>query len=125
VYVAHYLNTKAECAAKLGDWDTADRVAREALDLGTAGKSSDAEAASHVVLARVFEHRGETKAATAELERAAEIYRTLGQKTELADVLMRLSRAAKARNDLAEAERLATLAFEATRSVSAFVEEKA
>ena len=37
VYVAHYLNTKAECAAKLGDWDTADRVAREALDLASAG----------------------------------------------------------------------------------------
>ena len=123
VYIAHYLNTKAECAAKLGDWDTADRVAHEALDLGTAGGSSDAEAASHVVLARVFEHRGETDAATVELQKAAKIYRQLGHKTELADVLMRLSRAAKGRNDLAEAERYATLAFEATRSVSAFVEK--
>ena len=37
---------------------------------------------------------------------------------------MRLSRAAKARGDLAAAERFATLAFEATRSLSAFVEAK-
>jgi hypothetical protein len=37
---------------------------------------------------------------------------------------MRLSRAAKARGDVVEAERFATMAFEATRSVSAFVEVK-
>ena len=125
VYVAHYLNTKAECAAKLGDWDTADRVAHEALDLATAGRSPDAEAASRVVLSRVFEHRDEREAATAELEKSAAIYRRLGRRTELADVLMWLSRAAKARNDLAGAERFATMAFEATRSVSAFVDDKA
>jgi hypothetical protein len=37
---------------------------------------------------------------------------------------MRLSRAAKTRKDLGEAERFATLAFEATRSISALVEVK-
>jgi hypothetical protein len=37
---------------------------------------------------------------------------------------MRLSRDAKARNDLVEAERFATLAFEATRSVSLLMEVK-
>jgi hypothetical protein len=37
---------------------------------------------------------------------------------------MRLSRAAKARSDLVEAERFATLAFEAVRSISTFVEAK-
>ena len=124
VYVAHYLNTKAECAAKLGDWAIAERVAHEALDLATAQGSRDAAAAAHVALAQVFEHRGETEEASADLQEAAEIYRSLGQKTELADVLMRLSRAAKARNDLARAERFATLAFEATRSISAFVDDK-
>ncbi len=124
VYVAHYLNTKAECAGKLGDWATAERVARESLDLGTKHESQDSVAAAHVVLAQVFEHRGEGGSANAELDEAAGIYRGLGWKSELADVLMRLSRAAKARDDLAEAERFATLAFEATRSISAFVEVK-
>lgn len=122
VYLAHYLNTKAECAAKLGDWPTAERIARESLDLGTAQGSQDSVAAARVALAQVFTHRGETDAASAELREAADIYRGLGWKTELADVLMRLSRAAKARGDLVEAERFATLAFEATRSVSAFLE---
>lgn len=124
VYVAHYLNTKAECAAKLGDWTTAERVAREALDLGTTEGSRDAAAAAHVALSQVFDHRGEVQAANAKLQQAAEIYGSLGMKTELADVLMRLSRAAKARDDLAEAERFATLAFEASRRVSAFVDVK-
>jgi tetratricopeptide (TPR) repeat protein len=121
VWVAHYLNTKAECAAKLGDWTMAERVARESLDLGTTGGSQEAVAAAHVALSQVLEHRGEGAAANSELQEAAEIYRSLGAKSELADVLMRLSRAAKARNDLVEAERFATLAFEATRSISAFV----
>ena len=124
VYMAHYLNTKAECAAKLGDWPTAERIARESLDVGTAQRSQDGVAAARVALSLVFAHRGESDAADAELRKAADIYRDLGRKTELADVLMRLSRAAKARGDLAEAERFATLAFEATRSVSAFVEAK-
>jgi tetratricopeptide (TPR) repeat protein len=124
VYVAHYLNTKAECAAKLRDWTTAERVAREALDLGLAEVSQEAVAAARVALSQVFEHRGERDAANAELQEAAEIYRSLGAKSELADVLMRFSRAAKARDDLVEAERYATLAFEATRSISAFVEVK-
>jgi tetratricopeptide (TPR) repeat protein len=125
IYVAHYLNTKAECAAKLGDWTTAERVARESIELGTSEGSRDAVAGAGVALSQVFEHRGERDAANAELLKAAAIYRSLGLKSELADVLMRLSRAAKARNDLAEAERFATLAFEATRSVSVFVEVKA
>lgn len=124
VYMAHYLNTKAECAAKLGDWPTAERIARESLDLGTTQGSQDSVAAARVALSQVLAHRGETDAASAELRAAADIYRGLGWKTELADVLMRLSRAAKARGDLVEAERFATLAFEATRSVSAFVEAK-
>jgi tetratricopeptide (TPR) repeat protein len=124
VYLAHYLNTKAECAAKLGDWPTAEGIARESLALGTAQGSQDSVAAARVALSQVLAHRGETDAASAELREAAEIYRGLGWKTELADVLMRLSRAAKARGDLAEAERFATSAFEATRSVSAFVEAK-
>jgi tetratricopeptide (TPR) repeat protein len=124
IYVAHYLNTKAECAAKLGDWTTAERVARESLDLGTTEESHVAVAAARVALAQVFEHRDERAAATAELLAAAEIYRRLASKSELADVFMRLSRSAKAYDDLAEAERFATLAFEATRSISSFVEVK-
>jgi len=122
VYLAHYLNTKAECAAKLGDWPTAEGIARESLALGKAQGSQDSVAAARVALSQVLAHRGEIDAASAELREAAEIYRGLGWKTELADVLMRLSRAAKARGDLAEAERFATSAFEASRSVSAFVE---
>ena len=124
VYMAHYLNTKAECAAKLGDWTVAERSARDALELGTTHGSHDAVAAAHVALAQVFEHRGEGDAVAAALKAAAEIYRGLGAKSELADVLMRLSRDAKARNDLVEAERYATLAFEATRPVSLLMEVK-
>jgi tetratricopeptide (TPR) repeat protein len=124
VYVAHYLNTKAECAAKLGDWTTAEHAARESLALGTTEASQVAVAAAHVALSQVFDHRGEDEGATSELLQAADIYRGLGSKSELADVLMRLSRAAKARDDLVEAERFATLAFEAARSISTFVEAK-
>jgi tetratricopeptide (TPR) repeat protein len=122
VYVAHYLNTKAECAAKLGDWSVAERVARDALGLATSEGSQEGIAAARVVLAGVFDHRGERDDATAQLHEAAAIYRSLGARSELADVLMRLSRSAKARNDLIGAERFATLAFEATRHVSALPE---
>jgi tetratricopeptide (TPR) repeat protein len=123
-YMASFLNTKSECAAKLGDWTTAELSARDALELGTTHGNHDAVAAAHVALSQVFEHRGERDAVKAELYAAAEIYRGLGSKSELADVLMRLSRDAKARNDLVEAERFATLAFEATRSVSLLMEVK-
>ena len=75
VYVAHYLNTKAECAAKLGDWTTAERVARESFALGTSNGSPEAVAAARVALSQVLEHRGEDAAASAELHEAAEIYR--------------------------------------------------
>jgi tetratricopeptide (TPR) repeat protein len=124
VYVAHYLHTKAECAVKLGDWTTAERVARESLDLGTMGGRQEAVAAARVALSQVLEHRGESAAGDAELHAAAEIYRGLGAKSELADVLMRLSRTAKGRNDMVQAERFASMAFEATRSISALGEVK-
>jgi transcriptional regulator with XRE-family HTH domain len=126
VYVAHYLNTKSECAAKLGDWTIAEDAAREslALALGTTAEDQIAAAAAHVALAQVFEHRREGDVASRELVQASDIYRSLGSKSELADVLMRLSRGAKSRGDLVEAERFATLAFEATRSISTFVEAK-
>src|SRR6185295_13255795 len=126
IYVAHYLNTKSECAAKLGDWAIAEGAARESLALaaGTTADDQLAAAAAHVALSQVFEHRGEREMAGQELLQAADTYRGLGSKSELADVLMRLSRGAKDRGDLAEAERFATLAFEATRSISTFVEVK-
>jgi len=126
VYVAHYLNTKAECAAKLGDWTIAEDAAQQSLALaaGTTAEDQIAAAAAHVALSQVFEHRGEREMASKELLQAADTYRSLGSKSELADILMRLSRAAKARGDVVEAERFATMAFEATRSVSAFVEVK-
>jgi len=126
VYVAHYLNTKSECAAKLGDWTIAEDAAREslALAIGTTAEDQIAAAAAHVALSQVFEHRREGEVAARELVRAADIYRSLGSKSELADVLMRLSRGAKSRGDLVEAERFATLAFEATRSISTLVEVK-
>ena len=126
VYVAHYLNTKSECAAKLGDWTIAEDAAREslALAIGTTAEDQVAAAAAHVALSQVFDHRSEGEVASLELLQAADIYRSLGSKSELADVLMRLSRGAKSRGDLVEAERFATLAFEATRSISTFVEVK-
>jgi hypothetical protein len=126
VYVAHYLNTKSECAAKLGDWTTAEDAARESLALAIGATAEDkvAAAAAHVALSQVFGHRSEGEVASRELLQAADIYRSLGSKSELADVLMRLSRGAKGRGDLVEAERFATLAFEATRSISTFVEAK-
>lgn len=122
-YVTHYLNTKAECAAKLGDWATAERAARQSLELATEHGSQVGLAAAHVALSQVFEARGDA-AAAGELAEAARIYRGLAAKSELADVLMRLSRAAKAHGDLAAAERYATQAFEATRSISALVDPK-
>ena len=99
-------------------------MALEALELATSEDSPDGVAAARVVLAQLFEHRGEREAADAELDQAAEIYRHLGSKTELADVLMRLSRAAKARNDLVASEHFATQAFEATRAISVLPEVK-
>src|SRR5436309_15547790 len=111
VYQAHYHNTKAECAAKLGDWPTAERIARESLDLGIAQGSQDGVAAARVALSQVFAHRGESDAASAELTKAADIYRGLGWKAELADVLMRQSRAAQARGEHGQADRWPSLAF--------------
>jgi len=121
-YVPHVLNTKAECAAKLGDWETAERVATLSLETATHLDNRWALAAARVVLSQVMLHKGDVAGGERELSEAAEVYRASGARSELAGVLMRLSRSAKDRGDLARAERFATLAFEASRTASAFVE---
>jgi len=123
-YVPHVLNTKAECAAKLGDWDTAARVATESLEVARRLGNEWALAAARVVLSQVMLHRGDVAEGEDQLSEAAAVYRATGARSELADVLMRLSRSAKDRGDIARAERYATLAFDATRSASAFVERR-
>ncbi|HEV8228855.1 MAG TPA: tetratricopeptide repeat protein [Candidatus Limnocylindria bacterium] len=123
-YVAHILVTKSECAVKLGDFDAAQRFADEAFDVAKRSGNKEAIASVRVIFSQLLARKGEHASSDRELQEAAALYRAEGARAELAEVLMRLSRSAKARGDLEDAERYATLAFEAMRSAPSFVEVK-
>ena len=121
-FLPHYLNTKAECAVKGHDWETAKAFAAEALEGATTTGNGRAAAAARVVLAEVASHDNRHEEGVHQLEEAASAYRTLGARSELGEVLMRLSRLVQSRGLTDDAQRYATMAYEATRTPSGLVE---
>ena len=121
-YVPHCLNTKAECAVKVGDWALASSTAQEALLLATAVANDRAAAAARMVLSNVALHHGDSAHAATELGEAAAIYGTIGAKAELGEVYIRMSKLVGAEGRSAEAQRYATLAYEATKRSTALME---
>lgn len=120
-YVPHCLSTKAECAAKIGDWEVAAAVAKEALDLARALSNDRAAAAARLVLSDVNLHRGDGVKAEQELKEAAAIYGAIGAKAELGEAYMRLSRAVGDQGRADDARQYATLAYEATKKSTALL----
>jgi tetratricopeptide (TPR) repeat protein len=120
-YVPHCLNTKAECAAKVGDWELAAVTAHEALELANAVSNDRAAAAARLVLSNVSLHHDDGANAERELQEAAAIYVAIGAKAELGETYMRISRLAGDRGQSKDAHRYATLAYEATKKSTALV----
>jgi|GEM_PF-2550156 len=120
-YVPHCLNTKAECAAKIGDWDIASAAAHEALTLAKAVSNDRAAAAARLVLSDVGFHRDDKVNAERELQEAAAIYAAIGAKAELGETYMRMSKLAGTQGRSADAQHYATIAYEATRKPTAMV----
>ncbi len=121
-YLPSYVNTKAECAVKLADWDGASRFASEGLDLAKQVRNESAAGAARVVLAEVALHRGDIPTGERLLNEAAASYKALDAKTELGEVLIRLSRVARDRGDTVAAQKLAEQAFRATKSTGTLLE---
>lgn len=120
-YVPHCLNTKAECAAKTGDWDVASAIATEALTLALSVKNDRAAAAARLVLSSVAAHRGDSGGAETEVREAAALYSSIGAKAELGETYMRLSKLVAVQGKSEEAQQYATLAYEATRKSTALI----
>jgi tetratricopeptide (TPR) repeat protein len=120
-YVAHYLTTKAECALKVNANADADRFASEAIALAERTRNRRAAAAAKVVLAEVSSRSGAVDASAGRLEEAAGIYRGIGAKQELGEVLMRLSELARARGDAEHAREYAEEAYRTTKTASGLV----
>jgi tetratricopeptide (TPR) repeat protein len=123
-YVAHYMTTKAECALKSNELTDAREVATDALALADRTGNHRAAAAARVVLGEVASHGGLHQEARQRLEEAAGIYRELGAKQELGDVLIRLSEDAKEQGQSELSQRYAQEAYEATRTESGLVRRR-
>jgi len=120
-YVPHCLNTKAECAAKVGDWELAAAAANEALELANAVSNDRAAAAARLVLSNVSLHHDDRASAERELQEAVAIYAAIGAKAELGETYMRMSKLAGDQGQSKDAHRYATLAYEATKKSTALV----
>jgi len=120
-YVPHCLNTKAECAVKVGDWEVASATAQEALEMAGSASNDRAAAAAHLVLSNVASHRGDLVNAESDLQEAATLYKTIGAKAELGEAYMRMSKLVGDQGRSKEAHHYATLAYEATRKSTALV----
>ena len=120
-YVPHCLNTKAECAAMVGDWNIAASTAREALDLAHSVSNDRAAASARLVLSNVASHNGDPAKAESELREAAALYKIIGARAELGEAYMRMSKLAVDQGRSREAHQYATLAYEATKKSTALV----
>jgi len=123
-YLAHCYATRAEVALKAKD-ATLARSSAEAAIAAVAERGADADraiAGAMLVLAELDLREGDTAKAEKRMRDVAAIYKALDAKTELGEVLMRLSRAAKKHGDLRGAERYATQAYAVTTPKSANVE---
>ncbi len=120
-YVPHYLVTKAECALKASALADAKQYATDALLLAKKTRNRRAAAAAKVVLGEIASRNGEPDEGDSQLKEAADIYRELGAKRELGEVLMRLSETARGRGDLEASQRYAKEAFRATQAKSSLI----
>lgn len=120
-HVPHYLTTKAECALKTNSLADAREFAQNALGAAERTGNQRAAAAAKVVLGEVSARSNEALEGDRRLEEAVAIYRDLGAKRELADVLMRLSELARTRGDLNASQRYAQEAFRATHAKSGLI----
>lgn len=120
-YVPHYLTTKAECALKTGRFEEARQVATDAAAAAKESNNRRAHAAALVVLGEVALQTGERDSGIRRLEEAAGMYRSLDARSELGEVLMRLSRAAEAAGDAESARQYAAKAYEATKTGSSLL----
>lgn len=123
-YLAHCYATRAEVALKADD-DALARSSAESAIAAVDERGADADravATATLVLAELDARGGDTARAETRMRTAANTYRALDARAELGDVLMRLSRSAKARGDLRAAERYAAQAYAASKPLSANVE---
>ena len=120
-HVPHYLTTKAECALKANALGDARQFATDALTAAERTGNQRAAAAAKVVLGEVAARDGQASEGEQRLEEAVAIYKVLGAKRELGDVLMRLSELARTRGDLGASQRYAQAAFRATQAKSGLI----
>ena len=123
-YLAHCYATRAEVALKANDTALA-RTSAEAAIAAVVEPGADAEravAGATLVLAELDLRDGEPAKAERRMRAVAGIYKALDAKAELGDVLMRLSRSAKRRDDLRAAERYATEAYAVSKPKSANID---
>jgi tetratricopeptide (TPR) repeat protein len=123
-YLAHCYATRAEVALKAKDAMLA-RSSAEAAIAAVVERGADADravAGATLVLAELDLRDGETARAERRMREVAATYKALDAKAELGDVFMRLSRAAKKRGDLRGAERYSSLAYAASKPLSANIE---
>lgn len=123
-HVPHYLTTKAECALKGGAIEDARQFATSALGAAKESGNQRAKAAATVVLGELEAREGRSLDSDVRLREAVAIYRTLGAKREVGDVLMRLSEIAHTRGDLSASQRYAQEAFQATQAKSGLIERE-
>jgi len=115
------MNTKAECALKVNALADAQQIASDALELAARTGNQRAGAAARLVLGEIARRHGSPDEASQRLEEAARMYRELGAKQELGDVLSRLSEYARERGEMDLSQRYAQEAYRATRTESGLV----
>jgi len=120
-HVPHYLNTKAECALRVRDLETAKTFAIEAASEAAITRNDRAAAAAEIVLAEIAATLGVPDEANRHLREAAAKYQAVNARAELGEVYMRLSRLAQQEGRANEASEYANKAYEAMRWPSGLI----
>ncbi len=120
-YVPHYLNTKAECALRMDDLDTARTFAMDASSEAAASRNERAGAAARIVLADIEAKLGNLDQSSRHLKEAVAKYRAINARSELGEVFMRLSKLAQRRGLTREASDYASQAYDMTKGPSGLI----
>jgi LuxR family maltose regulon positive regulatory protein len=114
--VIHAHSCLATSHAERGEWDTADQLARTAIDLGHERGLDEhwANAMAYAARGRVLEQRGEIVEAEAEIRRALELSRRGVAKAEIGYTLLAY---AQVRHQLGQHDEARALAREARRVI--------
>jgi LuxR family maltose regulon positive regulatory protein len=114
--VIHAHSCLAASSAELGDWNTADRLARTAIDVGRERGLDEhwANAMAHIARGRVLEQRGDLETAETELRLAVELSRQGLAKAEIGYALLAY---AEAQQQLGRREQARALAREARAAI--------